>query len=164
MYTNPTHTAKERDEKYFEISKRYGLNSVDTSGLEEGIGMSWAATLHYFQVPFYTIEYSMSMLGALQILENYQKHPEQAVESFKNGASADYNQSIAAIYEETGIRFDFSEQSVKRMGEFLENVWYGISINIKMGSVSWSAQLANTGTGMELLSFRMVSCVPTTGS
>ena len=68
------------------------------------------------------IEYSMSMLGALQLLENYQNNPEQAIESFKKGAGADYNQSIAAIYEETGVDFDFSETSVKRMGEFLEKV------------------------------------------
>jgi oligoendopeptidase F len=122
MYTNPTHTAKERDAKYFEISKRYGLNPVDTSGFEEEIGMSWADTLHYFQVPFYTIEYAIAMLGALQLLENYQKNPEQAVESYKKGASADYNQSISSIYEETGVSFDFSEPAVKRMGEFLEKV------------------------------------------
>lgn len=122
MYTNPKHTSKERDEKYFEISKLYGLNPVDTSGLEEEIGMSWAGTLHYFQVPFYLIEYSISMLGALQILENYQNNPEKAVESFKKGASADYNQSIATIYKETGVNFDFSEPAVKQMGEFLEKV------------------------------------------
>ncbi|MFJ7828336.1 M3 family oligoendopeptidase [Psychrobacillus sp. NPDC096623] len=122
MYTNPKHTAKERDEKYFEISKRFGLNPVDTSGYEEEIGMSWAGTLHYFQVPFYTIEYSMSMLGALQILENYRNNPEKAIESFKKGASADNNQSIAAIYKEAGVIFDFSEAAVKGMGEFLEKV------------------------------------------
>jgi oligoendopeptidase F len=122
MYTNPTHTAKERDEKFFEISKSYGLNSVDTSGFEEEIGMSWADTIHYFHFPFYTMEYSIAMLGALQLLENYQKNPEQAVESYKKGGSADYNQSIAAIYEETGVSFDFSEPTVKRLGEFLEKV------------------------------------------
>ncbi|MFA9558967.1 M3 family oligoendopeptidase [Evansella sp. AB-rgal1] len=122
MYTNPNHTAKERDEKFYEISKRFGLNPVETSGLEEEIGMSWAGTLHYFQVPFYNIEYSISMLGALQLLENYRENPDQAIESFKKGASADYNQSIAAIYEETGVSFDFSEPAVKRMGEFLEKV------------------------------------------
>lgn len=122
LYTNPNHTAKERDEKYFEISKRYGLNPVDTTGFEEEIGMSWMGTIHYFQYPFYNIEYSISMLGALQLLENYQNNSKQAVESFKKGASADYNQSIAAIYEETGVSFDFSEPAVKRMGEFLEKV------------------------------------------
>jgi oligoendopeptidase F len=84
--------------------------------------MSWAGTIHYFHVPFYTIEYSMSMLGALQLLENYQNNPEQAVESFKKGASADLNQSIAKVYEETGVRFDFSESVVKQMGDFLEKV------------------------------------------
>ena len=122
MYTNPTHTAKERDEKFLEISKRYGLNPVDTSGYEEEVAMNWIGTLHYFQVPFYMIEYSMSMLGALQLLENYQNDPEKAIESYKKGAAADYNQSIAAIYEETGVDFDFSETAVKRTGEFLEKV------------------------------------------
>ncbi|MFD1176487.1 M3 family oligoendopeptidase [Paenibacillus puldeungensis] len=122
MYTNPKHTAKERDAKFYEISKRYSLNPVDTTGYEDAIGMSWAGTLHYFEVPFYNIEYSISMLGALQLLENYRNNPEQAVESYKKGAGADYNQSIAAIYEETGVRFDFSEPTVKRMGEFLEKV------------------------------------------
>ncbi len=122
MYTNPTHTAKERDEKFLEISKRYALSPVDTSGYEEEVGASWIGTLHYFQVPFYMIEYSMSMLGALQLLENYQNDPEQAIESFKKGAAADYSQSIAAIYKETGVDFDFSETAVKRMGEFLEKV------------------------------------------
>lgn len=122
MYTNPNHTAKERDRKFFEISKRYGLNPVDTSGYEEEIGMIWADTLHYFQVPFYLIEYSISMLGALQILENYRNNPEKAIESYKKGASADYNQPIAAIYKETGVDFDFSESAVKRMGKFLEKI------------------------------------------
>ncbi|HWL23574.1 MAG TPA: M3 family oligoendopeptidase [Ureibacillus sp.] len=122
IYTNPNHTAKERDEKFFEISKRYGLNPVDTTGYEDVIGASWIGTLHYFQVPFYQIEYSMSMLGALQLLENYQNNPEEAIELYKKGASADYNQSIAAIYKETGVEFDFTEQTVKRMGEFLEKV------------------------------------------
>lgn len=122
MYTNPHHTAKERDEKYFEIAKRFILNPVDTTGFEEEIGMSWMGTLHYFQVPFYNIEYSMSMIGALQLLENYRNNPEQAIELYKKGASADYNQSIAAIYEETGVRFDFSEPAVKQIGEFLEKV------------------------------------------
>lgn len=122
MYTNPNHTAKERDRKFFEISKRYGLNPVDTSGFEEEIGMIWADTLHYFQVPFYLIEYSISMLGALQILENYRNNPENAIESYKKGASADYNQPIAAIYKETGVDFDFSESAVKRMGKFLEKI------------------------------------------
>lgn len=122
IYTNPNHTAKERDEKYFEISKRYGLNPVDTTGFEDVIGMSWIGTLHYFQVPFYNIEYSISMLGALQLLENYRNNPAKAIEDYKKGASADYNQTIAEIYKETGVSFDFSESAVKRTGEFLEKV------------------------------------------
>jgi oligoendopeptidase F len=31
-----------------------------------------------------------------------------------------YNQSIAAIYKETGVNIDFSAPTVKRIGELLE--------------------------------------------
>ena len=122
MYTNPNHTAKERDEKFYEISKRFNLNPVDTAGYEDAVGASWMGTLHYFQVPFYLIEYSMSMLGAIQLLDNYKNNPEEAVAAYKKGASADYNQSIAEVYKETGVEFDFSAPTVKRMGELLEKL------------------------------------------
>jgi oligoendopeptidase F len=120
MYTNPNHTAEERNAKYYELNKRYGLNPVDTTGNEDEIGKSWIGTLHFFQVPFYLIEYSMSMLGALQLLENYQTNPAQTIALYKQGARANMNQTIKQIYAETGVEFDFSASTVQRMGQFLE--------------------------------------------
>ncbi len=122
MYTHPNHTALERDAKFLEISKRYIKNPEDLTGFEEVVAGSWIGTIHFFQFPFYNIEYSMSEIGALQLLEAYRKDPKQAVEAYKQGARANLNQSIADVYRETGVAFDFSELAVKRVGQFLENV------------------------------------------
>jgi oligoendopeptidase F len=122
MYTHPNHTSQERDEKYLEISKRYMDNPVEMSGLESDVASSWIGRIHYFQYPFYAIEYSMSELGALQLLEIYRNDPKKAVALYKQGAGTNLNQSIAVIYQDTGVEFDFSETIVKRTAKFVENV------------------------------------------
>jgi len=122
MYTNPDHTSGDRDGKFLEICKRFKLSPEDISGLEAEIAASWMDTSHYFLYPFYAIEYSISELGALQVLEKYRANHEHAVALYKQGASTNFNHSIADIYQRTGIEFGFSERIVKRMGEFLEGV------------------------------------------
>jgi oligoendopeptidase F len=120
MYTHPNHTSQQRDEKYLEISKRYMDSPVEMSDLESDVALTWIGTIHYFQYPFYAIEYSMSELGALRLLEIYRNDPKKAVALYKQGAGTDLNQSIADIYRDTGVEFDFSEPVIKRTAEFLE--------------------------------------------
>lgn len=122
MYTHPTHTAQERDAKFLEICKQFKLSPEDTSGLESEIAASWMDTIHFFIYPFYAIEYSISELGALQLFEMYRADPPRAVALYKQGASTDFNHSISDIYHQTGVEFDFSEETVKRTGKFLEAV------------------------------------------
>lgn len=120
MYTHPNHTAKERDEKFLELSKRFRQSPVEMSGLESEVASSWIDTTHYFLHPFYAIEYSMSELGALQLLEISRDDPQRAVALYKQGAGANVNQSIAGIYQDTGVEFDFSERVVQRTAELVE--------------------------------------------
>jgi oligoendopeptidase F len=120
MYTHPNHTSQERDEKYLEISKRYLDSPVEMSGLESDVASSWIGSIHYFQYPFYAIEHSMSELGALQLLEIYRNDPKKAVALYKQGAGTDLNQSIAVIYRDTGVEFDFSEPVVKKTAKFIQ--------------------------------------------
>lgn len=122
MYTHPNHTSQERDERFLEICKQFKLSPEDTSGLESEISASWMDTIHFFLYPFYAIEYSISELGALQLLKIYRADPRSAIALYKQGASTNFNHSIADIYQRTGIGFDFSEGVVKKTGEFLESV------------------------------------------
>lgn len=121
MYTHPNHTAQERDGKFLEFCKRFRLSPVDTSGLESEVATSWVDTIHFFLYPFYAIEYSISELGALQLLEIYRADPRRAISFYKQGASTNFNYSISDIYLRTGIKFDFSETVVSRTGEFLQS-------------------------------------------
>ncbi|MBM7644471.1 M3 family oligoendopeptidase [Scopulibacillus daqui] len=123
IYTNPNHTSEERDRKFLEISKRFKNSPVDTSGLESEVAASWIDTTHYFLYPFYAIEYSISELGALQLLDIYRSSSERAVALYKRSAGANLNQSIAEIYRQTGVEFDFSEPVMKRTAEFLEGLF-----------------------------------------
>lgn len=83
---------------------------------------TWMNTLHYFVAPFYALEYSISELGAMQLLALYRTNPERAIASYKQGAGTNMNQSIAAVYRETGVAYDFSDRTIQRMGEFLEGL------------------------------------------
>ncbi|GGE57948.1 M3 family oligoendopeptidase [Priestia taiwanensis] len=117
MYTNPHHTSEERDAKYLEISKRFQLAPVDIVGIEEEVSTSWIEFGHYIQYPFYNIEYAISQLGALQLFQLYRENPEKAISFFKEGASIDWNTSIVDIYRHTGVSFDFSHETVKRIAD-----------------------------------------------
>ncbi|MBK3493755.1 M3 family oligoendopeptidase [Viridibacillus sp. YIM B01967] len=122
LYTNPNHSPEERDAKYLEISKRFQYSSVDITGFETEIGASWIESFHYFQYPFYKIEYAISQLGALQLFQIYRENPEKAINLYKEGASMDWNLPIADIYRNTGVNFDFSEQTIKDISEFIINI------------------------------------------
>ncbi|WP_232697440.1 M3 family oligoendopeptidase [Brevibacillus daliensis] len=122
LYTNPYHSPEERDAKYLEISKRFQYSSVDILGFEAEIGTRWIESFHYFQYPFYNIEYAISQLGALQLFQIYRENPEKAITFFKEGASMDWNLPIAEIYRNTGVNFDFSEQTIKNISEVIINM------------------------------------------
>lgn len=122
LYTHPNHTNEERDAKFLEINQRLLYNPVDLTGLKAEIGASWMDSIHYIAYPFYQIEYAMSELGALQLLQIYREDPEKAITLFKQGASADSNQSISQIYQETGVQFNFSGPIIKKTAQFVENL------------------------------------------
>lgn len=122
LYTNPDHSPAERDARYLEISKRFLYHSADVAGVEAEIGESWAGNLHFFAYPFYKVQYAMSMLGALQLLQIYREDPARAVALYKQGAGANIEQSVAEIYRDTGVQFDFSAAVVQRTAKFVERL------------------------------------------
>ena len=122
LYTHPDHTQEQRDAMFLTINRRFALQPVDISGLEAEIGASWISSLHLFAHPFYQIEYTISELGALQLLQIYREDPSQAISLFKQGAATNLQQSIAEIYRATGVAFDFSDQLVVQSAEFLERL------------------------------------------
>jgi oligoendopeptidase F len=122
LYTNPNHSPEERDAEFLEINKRFIYQPVNITGLESEVGASWIGKIHFFGYPFYNIEYAMSELGAIQLLQIYRQDSARATTLFKQGAGTDFNQTIAQIYRDTGVEFDFSEQNIERTAKFVESM------------------------------------------
>jgi len=58
---------EQRQQQWIELNRRYGTGIEDWSGLEEYRASQWHRVLHFFQFPFYFIEYGIAQLGALGI-------------------------------------------------------------------------------------------------
>ena len=121
VYENPSHSIEERYEKWYSISKEFGTGEIDYSGLENNIKRSWQGQLHLYEVPFYYIEYGMAQLGAIALWKNYLENSSLCIENYKKALAHGYTRSIPELYQLAGIKFDFSEQNIRELAEFVLN-------------------------------------------
>jgi oligoendopeptidase F len=122
VYEHPTHAVEARHAKWMQITEDYGTGMVDWSGYEEFQRILWQRQLHLFEVPFYYIEYGMAQLGALSVWKNSKTDFKKAIEDYKNALKLGYTKSIPEIYKTAGITFDFSQQNVKELAEFIREM------------------------------------------
>jgi oligoendopeptidase F len=119
IYTNPTHTSEDRENKWLELSKELSSDVVDWSGYEDFRKALWHKQLHIFEVPFYYIEYGIAQLGALAVWRNYKQNKAKAIEDYKNALQLGYTKPIPEMYKTAGIEFNFSAEYVKELMDFL---------------------------------------------
>ena len=120
IYENPTHTVEERTAQWKILSKRFGTGMVDQTGYEEIQENSWQRQLHLYEVPFYYIEYGFAQLGAIAVWKNYLEDKEEGLKLYKEALSAGYTVSIPEVYKKAGVQFDFSQEYVKSLFDFLK--------------------------------------------
>ena len=120
IYTNPNHSQDEREIAWAKIYKEFSSNLVDTSGLEKFVNHRWHRQLHLFEVPFYYIEYGMAQLGAIAIWKRYRETPDQALKDYIKALKLGYTKKIGEIYQAAGIEFNFSQEYVKELADFVK--------------------------------------------
>ncbi len=120
VYTHPAHTPEERTGEWTRILKQFSGNTVNYEGQEDAFASAWQKQLHLYQVPFYYIEYGMAQLGAIAVWRNYKTNPEKALQKYIDALKLGYTRSIGEIYETAGIKFDFSQEYVKELVEFVK--------------------------------------------
>ena len=120
IYTNPDHTAADREETFKQIYNRFGAGFANWEDLEQQFGNGWQKQLHLFEVPFYYIEYAIAQLGAIAVWKNYKENPGQALDQYLAALSLGYTKPINEIYETAGIKFDFSADYVKELAQFVK--------------------------------------------
>jgi len=117
-YLNPGHSPEERDEEFVKIKERFSAG-VDWSGLEKEKEVGWLQVLHFFEVPFYYIEYSIAQLGAIALYKHFKENPKKAIEDYKKFMALGYSKSVPEIYAAAGIKFDFSKEYLREMVDFM---------------------------------------------
>ena len=120
IYTNPDHTAADREETFKQIFNRFGAGFADWTDLEQQFGNGWQKQLHLFEVPFYYIEYAIAQLGAIAVWKNYKEDPKKALEQYLAALALGYTKPMNEIYETAGIKFDFSAEYVKELASFVK--------------------------------------------
>ncbi|SDG94610.1 oligoendopeptidase F [Pedobacter terrae] len=121
IYTNPNHTAADREETFKQIYNRFGAGFADWTDLEQQFGNVWQKQLHLFEVPFYYIEYAIAQLGAIAVWKNYKENPEKALEQYLAALALGYTKPMNEIYETAGIKFDFSAEYVQELASFVKD-------------------------------------------
>lgn len=120
VYTHPEHTIEEREREWTVIFNQFGHHFADWSGLEEARENLWQKQLHLFEVPFYYIEYGMAQLGAIAIWKKYIDNPKEGLTNYLEALKLGYTKTIPEIYSTAGIQFDFGEDYVKELADFIK--------------------------------------------
>ncbi len=119
VYTHPNHTRQERTTVWLDLESRFDARA-DWSGYEAAREAEWHRKLHFFEVPFYYVEYGIAQLGALQLWNNYKKEPQKAVEDYLAGLSLGNSRPLPELFKTAGAKFDFSENTIRPLMVMLE--------------------------------------------
>lgn len=119
MYTNPGHTRAQREACWVALNERFG-GSIDWTGMEDLLAVSWHRILHLFGVPFYFIEYGIAQLGAVQLWLNYMKNPRGAIASYVSALTHGGSRPIPDLYAAAGLQFDMGPAIIARLWSAIE--------------------------------------------
>ena len=111
VYTNPGHSHEAREEQWLKLRKKFGgLESWE--GYENYQRSRWQRQLHLYIVPFYYIEYGISLLGALGLWTRYRKDPKAAVAAYKKALPLGGSKPLPELYKAADLPFDFGPNTV----------------------------------------------------
>jgi oligoendopeptidase F len=116
IYAHPEHSRDERRSAWIAILDRFG-GIADWTGYEEARGSGWHRQLHIFLYPFYYIEYGIAQLGALQVWQRSRENRAAAISGYRHALGLGGSKPLPDLFEAAGIRFDFSEATLKPLVE-----------------------------------------------
>ena len=119
IYTTP-HTADERRSEWLNIMSVLSSSVVNWEGHTEAHLNIWQRQLHLYEVPFYYIEYGMAQLGAIAMWRSYKQLGQKALDNYDAALELGYTKSIGELYQAAGIEFNFSQEYVKELADFIK--------------------------------------------
>ena len=120
VYTHPDHTHEERAAAWVKTFGRFsGLESYD--GVEDSQTYRWQRQLHFFEVPFYYIEYGVALTGALAIWARYRRDPKDAIAAYKGALSLGAAKPLPELFAAAGVEWGFGPSTLRRLASELRS-------------------------------------------
>ncbi len=110
----------ERNELWQQLSKKYKPH-LNWDGCKEFEELGWLSRPHVFTSPFYFIDYGIAQIGALQLWQLSKENYGLAVEKYIKGLSLGSQVPLQELYQQMGLRFDFSEDIMSKLCELILN-------------------------------------------
>ena len=124
VYTHPDHTREERAAAWVKTFNRFcGLESYE--GLEDSRTYRWHRQLHFFEVPFYYIEYGIALTGALGVWGRYRKDRKDAIEAYKSALSLGASRPLPDLFRAAGVKWGFGPSELSGFARDLRDVITG---------------------------------------
>jgi oligoendopeptidase F len=92
--------------KWAELGRRFEPDP-DWSELEVANSNGWQYIQHFFEVPFYYIEYAFALIGALQVWRNYLRDPQDTIQQYRHALSLGTTRSLPELYTAADAKFAF---------------------------------------------------------
>jgi len=119
IYTTE-HTADQRRKEWKNIMSQLNSSVIDWQGQDNALSNLWQKQLHLYEVPFYYIEYGMAQLGAIAMWRSYKQLGQEALDNYDASLKLGYTKSIGDLYKTAGIEFNFSQEYVKELADFIK--------------------------------------------
>lgn len=119
IYTTD-HTADQRRQEWKNIMSKLNSSVIDWQGHEDALYNLWQKQLHLYEVPFYYIEYGMAQLGAIAMWRSYKQLGQEALDNYDAALKLGYTKSIGDLYKTAGIEFNFSQEYVNELADFIK--------------------------------------------
>lgn len=123
LYENPSHTRIQRQQQWADLNRRFGSGIEDWDGLDAFRQSQWHRVLHFFQVPFYYIEYGIAQLGALGLWAQARQDRAAAVKNYKQALALGGSCPLPELFAAAELEFDFSEKTIQPLAEMIRRQW-----------------------------------------
>src|SRR4029077_16623198 len=123
IYTNPEgRDADARDQKWLGLRRRFEGDIVDWSGLDRERIARWYFQPHFFEYPFYYIEYGIAQLGALQVWRNSLRDRGKAFRRYREALALGATRPLPELYRAAGARLIFDADGMRELMDLVEEV------------------------------------------
>jgi len=121
MYTTPEgRDGGARDRKWLELRRRFEGDTVDWEGLDAERIARWYWQPHFFEFPFYYIEYGLAQLGALQVWRNSLSDHGEAVRTYREALALGGTKPLPELYRAAGARLMFDAKGMRELIDLVE--------------------------------------------